>query len=90
MSVYVDKLRPVTPTKQWRWPKSAHMIADTIDELHEFASSIGLRREWFQPASFPHYDLTPARHFEALRRGALLVDRRELVAKIRTLRSKTQ
>lgn len=86
MAVYVDRLQPTIPSPYWKWGESAHLIADTLDELHEFAQGIGLRREWFQPKSFPHYDLTPGRHRKALQRGAKLVDRRELVAVMRRYR----
>jgi len=85
--IYVDALRKVAPSKGWRWDRSAHMIADTLGELHCAALAIGLRREWFQPSSFPHYDLTATRHARALEVGAKLVDRRELVAVIRRVRA---
>ena len=85
--IYVDALRRVAPTERWRWRQSAHMIADTLGELHTAALAIGLRRQWFQPRSFPHYDLTVARHARALEVGAKLVDRRELVAVIRRVRA---
>ncbi len=54
MAVYVDNLRDYG----WRHGPSCHLIADSIDELVEFAVSIGLRPEWFQPKSSPHFDLT--------------------------------
>lgn len=40
--------------------RMGHLISDTnIDELHQFAEQIGLRREWFQDKpGRPHYDLT--------------------------------
>lgn len=63
-----------------------HMIADTLDELHEMAEAIGMRREWFQPRSFPHYDVSLTRRSEAIRRGALVLERRQFVLKMRQLR----
>lgn len=56
-----------------------HMIADTVAELHTFAASIGLKREWFQPASRPHYDLSKAKRTQAIAAGARVVGRKELV-----------
>jgi hypothetical protein len=83
VSVYVDRLAPCVPSTKWRWLQSAHLVADDLDELHAFASSIGLGRAWFQPKSHPHYDLDPRRHEAALNAGAKLIDKRELVALIR-------
>lgn len=47
MSVYGDALA------SWGWrihgreTQSCHLIADTTDELHAFANSIGMSRRWF-------------------------------------------
>lgn len=46
-------------------------------QLHEFAESIGLKREWFQSGRVPHYDLTQARRAEAIRMGAVFVPARQ-------------
>lgn len=77
MSVYVDDLI--------RWIDhgpfargSCHMTADTLEELHAFASSIGLRRRWFQRHKIaPHYDLTSTRRATAVRAGAVELSFRE-------------
>jgi hypothetical protein len=59
-----------------------HLVSDTsLEELHRFASKLGLRREWFQAhQKHPHYDLTTER---AKRRaktlGAKLVRPREIL-----------
>lgn len=82
MSVYVDKAR-----NRFGRMVMCHMVADTIDELHSMAAAIGLKREWFQPRSFPHYDLSLGSRKEALRRGAVEVDRRELVAVMERFRA---
>lgn len=38
--------------------KSKNLIVDTVDELHEFAQIIGLKRNWFQEKpNKPHYDV---------------------------------
>jgi hypothetical protein len=63
------------------------MIADSLEELHVMADRIGLRRQWFQPVSSPHYDLSKSRRAEAIRFGAIELDRHAFVAAIRRLRA---
>lgn len=77
VSVYVDEVR-VWPTKVACFRKgSAHLTADTLDELHVLAESIGLRRAWFQDGRVPHYDLTPRRRLHALAAGADFVSAKD-------------
>lgn len=45
-------------------------MADSEEELHDFAVKIGLKREWFQQGSVPHYDLVPSRRQAAVDLGA--------------------
>lgn len=73
MSVYVDELRSAPPRAPRCFRDGAcHMTADTLDELHEMARRIGMRREWFQDHPLaPHYDLTLRRRAHALTHGAL-------------------
>ena len=62
MPVYIDELH--------KWPTrikcfqagSCHMVADTLEELHTMAATIGLSRGWFQDKKrLPHYDLKVSR-----------------------------
>jgi hypothetical protein len=47
------------------------MIADTVEELHEFAARVGCKREWFQADSrYPHYDLQSRLRARAVKLGA--------------------
>jgi hypothetical protein len=70
VSVYVDHVR----NWGWRLGPNAHLFADSLEELHAFARTLGLRSDWFQNRpDFPHYDLTGRRHAAALRHGATLV-----------------
>jgi hypothetical protein len=62
-----------------------HMLADSLEELHAMAHAIGMRRAWFQPYSFPHYDVSLQRRALALSLGAVQVDRRGIVAVKRRL-----
>lgn len=82
MTVMVDEIR-VWPTKiPWFKGGSAHLTADTLPELHAFASRLGLQRRWFQEHPVhPHYDLTPDKRDEALAMGAVLVPAKEQARK---------
>lgn len=81
MSVYVDSLRTVlADNPRWPWPMSCHLYADSLEELHSFASKLQMRRSWFQNHDrLPHYDLTPARRAKAVRVGAIEVTGRQMV-----------
>lgn len=60
-----------------------HLISDqSLDELHTFADSMGLRRCWFQGGKrrHPHYDLTSKPKLEmAIVYGARLVKTKNLI-----------
>lgn len=84
MAVYVDMLRDYG----WRHGRSCHLIADSVDELMEFAVGMGLRPEWFQAKSTPHFDLTVDGRKLAVAHGAIEIDQRQLIAKIRELRKR--
>jgi|SRR5215217_52807 len=88
MAVYVDNFG--VPARvgglNARW---SHMIADTKEELHQMAASIGLKREWFQdkhahlpPDRYPtntwHYDVTQSKRKLAIQAGAVEVEWDEL------------
>ena len=70
--VYVDRLVKQSNGKS-SYKLRCHMWADTPDELHKMADSIGLKRCWFQNKkgkNFPHYDLSPHKRQQALNEGA--------------------
>jgi hypothetical protein len=54
-----------------------HMTADSLPELHRFASGLGLRRSYFQDGTFPHYDLTFGVRFKAIRLIAIEIETRQ-------------
>lgn len=82
MAVYVDDaLIPATVgriTSKW-----SHLFADSQEELHEFAASIGLRRAWFQGGPKRkrtwHYDVTESKRRQAIAAGAKQCTWRESV-----------
>ena len=84
MSVYVDSLFDYG----WKYGTSCHLIADTVKELKAFAVMIGMRPEWYQAKSSPHFDLTAEGRIHAVESGAIELDRRAFVDKIRELRAK--
>lgn len=81
MNVFIDNMTPCRTNRKWRWRESCHLFADDISELHSFATSIGVKREWYQPYPIlPHYDLTRKRRDIAIRSGAEPVGASNLVA----------
>ncbi|KAB8162939.1 DUF4031 domain-containing protein [Streptomyces sp. 3MP-14] len=83
MAVYVDEIRDYTwlaRARGLRHTHWCHLTADGVDELHAFADRLGLRRTWFQrkgPRDYRwHYDITPPKRAQAVKLGAVEVDRR--------------
>jgi Protein of unknown function (DUF4031) len=73
VTVYVDNAFAVG---DWgRWSGGGHLQADSLEELHEFAARLGLRREWFQSKpgrpENDHYDLGRMGRERALELGAV-------------------
>ena len=87
MTVYVDDAVTL-----WRGRRWAHLMADTLDELHAMAERLGVPRRAFQDKrSGAHYDLTEDLRGQALRLGAVAIsrhrDRDQVRAIIRIARS---
>ena len=87
MAVYVDDA-----VISWRGQRWAHLMADTLDELHAMAERLGMPRRAFQDKrSGAHYDLTEQLREQALRLGAVAIsrhrDRDQVRAIIRIARS---
>jgi hypothetical protein len=88
MPVYVDALVNYGTGKgYWKERKSCHLIADSVDELIEFAVSIGLQKSWFQPKSSPHFDLDEEKRVLAIKKGAIELRRFEFVKKLQEIRA---
>ena len=86
MAVYVDHAL-------WSWVglRWCHLLADDVDELHRFAALLGIQRISYQgppKTSNPHYDLTAFERSRALRLGAILCSREEIVAVLHRVRPK--
>ena len=81
MAVYVDDAVTL-----WRGERWAHLMADTLDELHAFAARLGLPRRAFQDkTSGAHYDVTAQLRERAIALGAVVISRhadRDLVRRV--------
>ena len=76
MAILVDQA--IWPWRGRRW---AHLVSDAdYEELHEFASRLGIPRRAFQG---DHYDLPSEYRDAAIALGAEAVDGRELVSRLR-------
>ena len=78
MAVYVDDARIL-----WRGRYWSHMVAETAEELHAAAASLGIPREHAQDKGRTlHYDLTDEFRDIAIERGiAQPIPWRELVSR---------
>jgi hypothetical protein len=81
MPVYVDPLFDHGEKGLW-----CHLTGDPLEELHDFAQQLGLRRAWFQPKSIPHYDLNPYLRELAVNNGAIALDRKAFLKVVREIR----
>ncbi len=80
MAVYVDDAR--LPFGRMLM---CHMVADTVEELHQMAARIGVARKWFQkPTTRPHYDICLSKRTLALSFGAVAVEGERIVEICRT------
>lgn len=71
MTVYVDDA--VTLWRDRRW---AHLMADTLDELHAMAAALGMPRRAFQDkTSGAHYDVDSDLRERAIALGAVPISR---------------
>ena len=81
MAAYVDR-----PKWYWRDQYWCHLLADSLDELHDFAGRLGKPRRAFQAKRLPHYDLTVGQRRIAIDLGAIEVRSRDIVLLARRLR----
>lgn len=80
--VYVDNFRA-----KYRTMIMCHMVADTLEELHEMADKIGVKRKWFQGHdNRPHYDICKTKRALAIKNGAVEVSPKEIVQVLKKYR----
>src|SRR5690606_25887526 len=71
MTVYVDDAVTLWRVRRW-----AHLMADSLDELHAFAGRLGLPRRPFQnKTSGAHYDISDDMRLHAIALGAMPISR---------------
>ena len=91
MTVYVDDCRLLQGRlKSWQNRLLiSHMIADTSEELGDMAEAVGLREAWirYPNTAAERFDVSQTKRTEAIRRGAVPINSRELVEKIDAKRS---
>lgn len=91
MTVYVDDLIEYKKGINTRGLSGVwcHMMTDgDIDELHNMAQAIKLKREWFQDDAMhnhPHYDLSETKRAAAIWLGAKPVSGAEMVKRCSAL-----
>ncbi len=77
MTAYVD---PAVFKKPNGRKSYAHLVADTVAELHAFAASIGVKPHFFhKSASYLHYDITEEQRTKAIEAGATEVSSKQLL-----------
>jgi hypothetical protein len=75
MSVYVDDAAILFKGKL-----RFHMCADSLQELHDFALKMNIKRCWYHPVkSHPHYDITEEQRHHIIQHGALAISQKELL-----------
>ena len=58
-----------------------HLVGDSVEGLHKFAESVGLKRSWYQNHSkHPHYDILSKDIMKkALLKGAVLGTKKQII-----------
>lgn len=83
--VYVDGLNSRAPRKL-----SYHMVADSEQELCDFARRLGLRVGWLQHLPVPHFDLSVLFQAKAVRLGAVPLANHDFATVVRSLRTQKE
>ena len=75
MAIYVDFV-----CIEFRGYKWCHMLADNLQELHNFAELIEVDKRLFHKnASYPHYDITTQMREVAIKNGAIVATRKQII-----------
>lgn len=86
MAVYIDDA-----VHRWRGLRWAHLLADSVPELHAMAAQLGIpRRAWQNRPSGVHYDVPAHLRDRAIALGTVPVSRHTDRALLRQLISKAR
>lgn len=78
MAIYVD----YPQSREGKYNNYCHLMTNgAIQELHDFAEGLGLRRYFQNKPRFPHYDVSPRKRIIAIRLGAIEITSQELIRK---------
>jgi hypothetical protein len=94
MAVYITSLMPTTRSSKWPYDSAAKLLADTTEELDEFAGRLffdTMARKDYPDAHYlnwkqhpltckEHYDVTATMRAKAIKLGAKEIPYREIVA----------
>lgn len=79
MAVYVDDA-----VQRWRGQRWAHLLADSLPELHAMAARLGIPRRAFQnKASGAHYDVPATLREQAIAFGTIALSRHQQRERLR-------
>lgn len=67
-----------------------HLVADSLEELHSFASEFGIKRNWFEGMrkGHPHYDVPKSRLEAVLNEDVEIVDSRTILKISKEMKNK--
>ena len=84
MTVYVDDMEAEFFVRGRRMI-FCHMVADTSDELHAMATTIGVAHRWLQYGGTrrEHFDIVKSKRALAVKAGAKEITQRELALLLR-------
>jgi len=79
--VFVDECQPVSTTSSGRL--SCYLLTNPgtchLDILHRMARKLDIERSAHNPHPVPHYDLSPEQRSQALKLGAVPLDRLQFI-----------
>jgi hypothetical protein len=83
--IYVDSVTTFATTKKWNHAEGCHMVADSLQELHDFAVKLKLGPSWFFQN---HYRLTLTKRRMALKNGAQEISTLDFITKAHEMMEK--
>jgi hypothetical protein len=64
----------------------SHMIADSLEELHNMGNLLNIDKKHFQNKKHkPHYDICQSKKQKAIKNGVLLINDREIIKILNTI-----